>query len=190
MRNTDTIEGLMQKYRTGVLSRRTFMLRAAALGLSLPVAAALAGGPQGASAAPSAVGGARLRRAQEGGVELTVAHAEEPDTLEPHNLTAAAAGLVGYVVMPGLVWWDYDLGVSPMIAESWETSEDGLTWTFKLRPNLTFHNGKACTAPEVVRNFEHIIDPNGGRRYSMNFGVFSQAFEAVSASPRFRVWHF
>ncbi len=159
MKNTDTIEGLMQKYRTGVLSRRTFMLRAAALGFSLPMAAALAGGPQGASAAPSARAGLTPRRAQDGGVELTVAHAEEPDTLDPHNLTAAAAGLVGYVVMPGLVWWDYDLGVSPMIAESWETSEDGLTWTFKLRPNLTFHNGKACTAQEVVRNFEHIIDP-------------------------------
>jgi len=35
-----------------------------------------------------------------------------------------------------------------------------------------------------------LIDPAGGRRYSMNFGAFSQAFEAVSASPRFQVWHF
>ena len=74
MKNSDTIDGLMQKYRTGVLSRRTFMLRAAALGVSLPMAAALAGGPHGASAAPSAQGGLNLRRAQEGGVELTVAH--------------------------------------------------------------------------------------------------------------------
>ena len=35
-----------------------------------------------------------------------------------------------------------------------------------------------------------LIDPNGGRRYNMNFGAFSQAFEAVSSSPRFQVWHF
>jgi hypothetical protein len=35
-----------------------------------------------------------------------------------------------------------------------------------------------------------IIDPNGGRRYQLNFGAFTQAFEAVSTSPRFQLWHY
>jgi hypothetical protein len=35
-----------------------------------------------------------------------------------------------------------------------------------------------------------IIDPNGGRRYPLNFGTFSQDFEGVSAHPRFQLWHF
>lgn len=161
MSSKETIDGLLLKYRTGSLSRRSFIQRAAALGIGAPLAAMLAG-PAGALAAPGSGRAPGLLRAQDGGVDLTVAHVEEPDTLEPHNLTAAAAGLVGYVAMPGLVWWDFDLDVSPMIAESWETSEDGLTWTFNLRPNLVFHNGKPCTAQEVVRNFEHIIDPEGG----------------------------
>jgi peptide/nickel transport system substrate-binding protein len=162
MNRTDTLEGLTKRFQKGDYSRREFIQRAAALGLGAPLAAAIAGPARNAVAGPSSRNEASLIHAQDGGVELTVGVVEEPDTLEPHNLTAAAAGLISYVVMPGLVWWDYDLGVSPMIAESWETSEDGLTWTFTLRPNLTFHNGKACTAQEVVRNFEHIIDPEGG----------------------------
>lgn len=162
MNRTDTLEGLTKRFQKGDYSRREFIQRAAALGLGAPLAAAIAGPARNAAAGPSSRNEVSLIHAQDDGVELTVGVVEEPDTLEPHNLTAAAAGLISYVVMPGLVWWDYDLGVSPMIAESWETSEDGLTWTFTLRPNLTFHNGKACTAQEVVRNFEHIIDPEGG----------------------------
>ncbi len=153
---SNDISTLVQQFRAGSISRRAFIQKMAAVGVTAPLAAVIAGSGL-AAANPGSEPSIRARRAQDGGVELTVGLTEEPDTLDPHNLTAAAAGLVGYQVMPGLVWWDYDLGVSPMIAESWDTSEDGLTWTFKLRPNLTFHNGKACTAQEVVRNFEHII---------------------------------
>jgi hypothetical protein len=35
-----------------------------------------------------------------------------------------------------------------------------------------------------------LIDPNGGVRYEMNFGAFTQAFEAVANSPRAQVWHY
>jgi hypothetical protein len=35
-----------------------------------------------------------------------------------------------------------------------------------------------------------LLDPDGGRRYKMNFGTFSQAFEGVHVSPRFQIWHF
>ena len=173
MDRANRLEHLVRTYRQGETSRRTFIQRAAALGLGAPLAAALA---TGASAAPAAE--TRFRRmAAQDGVELTAGLIEEPDTLEPHNLTAAAAGLVGYVVMPGLVWWDYDLGISPMIAESWDTSDDGLTWTFQIRPNLVFHNGKPCTAQEIVRNFEHIIDPEGGSFLAPDY----EAVESVEA---------
>lgn len=148
---------LWQDVNKGHTSRRSFLQNAAALGLSAPVASALLGGS--ASAASFTGEKSPFRAMQNGGVELTIGMIEEPDTLEPHNLTAAAAGLVGYVVTPGLVWWDFELGVSPMLAESWEQSDDGLTWTFTLRPDLTFHNGKTLDAHEVVRNFERIIDP-------------------------------
>lgn len=116
--------------------------------------------------------------AEQGDYEINLAYAEEPPDLTPHNLTAAAAGDISFVVMPGLVWWDFDLGLSPRIAEKWESSEDGITWTFTLHDNLVFHNGKACTAEEVRRNFEHIQDPNSG---SMLTPVF-ETVESVEAT--------
>lgn len=151
------LQELWKSLENGSTSRRSFLTKAGALGMSVPVAAMLTGNPAMAGGVPAMQ--TAFKAMQDGGVELTVGLVEEPDTLDPHNLTAAAAGLVGYVIMPGLVWWDFELGVSPMLAESWEQSEDGLVWTFTLRPNLTFHNGKALTAQEVVRNFERIMNP-------------------------------
>lgn len=162
MNKNKAFEDLTTKLEHGGLSRRAFIRGASALGLSAPLAAALVGPAQNAGAAPAPGSARGVKWNQDGGVALAVGLDEEPDTLDPHNLTAAAAGTVGYVVMPGLVWWDYDLGISPMLAESWETSDDGLVWTFNIRPNVVFHNGKPCTAGEIVRNFEHIMDPEGG----------------------------
>ncbi len=49
-----------------------------------------------------------------------------------------------------LVGFDLDKGGSgPGVAERWELSEDGLTWTFHLRPGQKFHNGDTLTAEDV-----------------------------------------
>ncbi len=45
------------------------------------------------------------------------------------------------------------------LAESWSTTPDAQTWTFKLRPNVKFHNGKAMTANDVVYSIRRIQDP-------------------------------
>src|SRR5678816_4236505 len=44
--------------------------------------------------------------------------------------------------------------MGPSLAESWHESEDGLTYEFKLRPNLTFHNGDPITTEDVKFSFE------------------------------------
>lgn len=49
--------------------------------------------------------------------------------------------------------------VVPGLAESWETSEDGLTWTFHLRKGVQFHDGTPFNAEAVVYNFQRWMDP-------------------------------
>src|SRR6266516_3043038 len=54
---------------------------------------------------------------------------------------------------------DQNLNVRPLLAESWEVSRDGLTYTFKLRKGVRWHDGKPFTARDVVFTFYAVLDP-------------------------------
>ncbi len=58
-----------------------------------------------------------------------------------------------------------DLSMEPALAESWDISDDNLTWTFHLRPGVKFHNGRELVADDVVYSFNRIINEglNGWR---------------------------
>ncbi|MDK3071532.1 ABC transporter substrate-binding protein [Sedimentitalea sp. JM2-8] len=82
--------------------------------------------------------------------DLTVAVQLEPPHLDP---TSAAAGAIDDVVysniFEGLTRFMSDGTVVPGLAESWEISDDGLVYTFKLREGVTFHDGTAMDAEDV-----------------------------------------
>ena len=82
--------------------------------------------------------------------DITVAMQLEPPHLDP---TSAAAGAIDSVlysnVFEGLTRFMADGSVVPGLAESWEISEDGLTYTFKLRDGVTFHDGTVMDAEDV-----------------------------------------
>ena len=82
----------------------------------------------------------------------------DPPTLDPH-LTGdtTSAGIVAEV-FSGLVSLDTDLKLVPDIAESW-TIEDGTVYTFKLRANAKFHNGKPVTAQDFKWSMERAAAP-------------------------------
>ncbi|AYO31391.1 ABC transporter substrate-binding protein [Biomaibacter acetigenes] len=61
-----------------------------------------------------------------------------------------------------LVSRDYDFKYKPGLAESWETSEDGLTWTFHLRKDVKFHDGKPFKAEDVKWTIDTIKNPDTG----------------------------
>ena len=109
----------------------------------------------------------------ESGGTLTLATISEPLTL---NLAlandAGSSGVLGYL-FEGLTRtsWLTD-EVEPELAERWERSEDGLTWTFHLRRDVTWHDGEPFTAHDVDFTFNRIIyngDIDASSRSSFNF---------------------
>ncbi|MCT4608997.1 MAG: ABC transporter substrate-binding protein [Pelagimonas sp.] len=83
--------------------------------------------------------------------DLTIAIQLEPPHLDP---TSAAAGAIDSVlysnVFEGLTRFTETGAVVPGLAESWDISDDGLTYTFKLRSGVTFHDGTTMDADDVV----------------------------------------
>lgn len=92
-----------------------------------------------------------------GGTEiLTVAASAAVTTWDPITSFSTEALYLGNLYEP-LLWKNAegaDEEFSPAIAESWETSEDGLTWTFHIRSGVTFHDGEALDADAVVASIE------------------------------------
>ena len=89
--------------------------------------------------------------------DITVALQLEPPHLDP---TSAAAGAIDSVlysnVFEGLTRFASDGSIVPGLAESWEISDDGLTYTFKLREGVKFHDGTAMDAEDVKFSLDRI----------------------------------
>ncbi|BAS28071.1 ABC transporter substrate-binding protein [Limnochorda pilosa] len=66
---------------------------------------------------------------------------------------------VGLVLYEGLVRFDADLRFEPALATEWSVSDGGLTWTFRLRRGVRFHDGTAFDAEAVRFNLERSMDP-------------------------------
>lgn len=89
---------------------------------------------------------------------LVAAIAGEPDQLDPNKTSAYFSFEVLENVYDTLVEPDANLQMRPALAESWNVSTDQLTWTFHLRPGVTFHDGSPLTADDVVFTYRRIID--------------------------------
>lgn len=124
---------------SSILSRRTFMGGAAALG----GAAFLAGSVQPIRAETDAP-----RRG--GNLVVGLENASSGDTLDPARLVGRYIIVVGLQLYDGLVEIDETLKVRPALAESWESKPGAAEWIFKVRKGVTFHNGKELTAADVV----------------------------------------
>jgi peptide/nickel transport system substrate-binding protein len=96
------------------------------------------------------------------GGTLRAAFQNEWAGLDPHVVSSYSSYQVLNNVLEGLTTYDDDLNLQPRLAESWEQSEDGLTWTFHLREGVMFHNGREMTAEDVKWSFERLIDPATG----------------------------
>jgi oligopeptide transport system substrate-binding protein len=83
-----------------------------------------------------------------------------PPTLDPAFVTETHGRFVINQIFDGLVQYDAHLNVIPAIAEFWEASQDGRTWTFALRRGVTFHHGREVTAQDFVYSFTRLLQVN------------------------------
>src|SRR5437763_13268700 len=95
-------------------------------------------------------GGPLTAEAQKKGGILKVGNLGEPPSLDAHWTTASITETVTNHIYEGLYCLDSSNRPTPMLAESHTVSKDGLTYTFKLRQGIKFHNGKEMTSEDVV----------------------------------------
>lgn len=128
------------------------------LGAGVAAALGLAACGTGSSSASSAAGGASVS-----GGTLTMGIASTPDTLDPGATGLALTLLISMAMFDPLVWWLPDgKGGSefvPGLAESYTVSPDASVYTFKLRQDVTFHDGTKFDASAVKATYDHIVDP-------------------------------
>jgi len=124
---------------------------AGAAALALALAGCTSSAPDAASGTPAAGG------------TLTYASGDaEPTCLDPHVGGNYPQALVSSQFLESLVSLDADGTVIPWLAQSWTTSEDGLTWEFTLRDGVSFTDGTPLDAAAVQANVAHLQDPTTG----------------------------
>lgn len=106
--------------------------------------------------------------AARGGVIRTAISAE-PDNLDPWLSAAADTQAVMYNVFEGLIRFNEKGELLPGLAESYKISPDGLTYTFKLRKNVKFHNGSKLRAADVKYSLEKLSGLSGAKALSSKF---------------------
>jgi peptide/nickel transport system substrate-binding protein len=109
--------------------------------------------------------------------ELIVSLAAQPNSLIQFNAAERNANNVANQIFEGLTWVDDEGGIVPALAESWEVSEDGTEYTFKLREGVVFHNGAPFTAQDVVTSWEAGKDPNNAYAFEIERAASVEAID-------------
>lgn len=100
------------------------------------------------------------RQIQSEGKTLRYAITTEPTTLDPALVEDGPTIDLLFQVFEGLVRWEVGNKLVPNLAERWEISPDGRTYTFYLKRGVKFHNGREMKAEDVRYSIERSLDPN------------------------------
>jgi len=111
----------------------------------------------------------RLVRRQGGGGTLVWGRGGDSVSLDLAQATDGESIKAGIQVLENLVIFGKDsMNVEPQLAESWKVSDDGLTWTFKLRKGVKFHDGSPFQCQAVYDSFARVIDKTTPSMVSAN----------------------
>jgi len=156
------LRGLIARVKAGRMSRRAFVQRMMALGLAAPLASRmLAAG--GVAAAPTGFDYRPTKRG--GGGALKLLWWQGPTLLNPHFAVGTKDQEASRVFYEPLAGWDSDGNLVPFLAaeipdlENGGLARDGRSVTWRLKPDVQWHDGRPFTADDVVFTWEYAADP-------------------------------
>jgi peptide/nickel transport system substrate-binding protein len=135
---------------------------------------------QGLGAASLLLLGLAERAGAQGASSLTIAMGDEPNTFDiPFYSTSPLSHSAVGLVEEGLAYIDEHGALKPLLAEAWNVSGDGRTWTFRLKRGVQFHDGTPFNAEAVKFTFDRILadkDPITDKK-ALNAFVFTGVTE-------------
>ncbi len=150
------IPQLKKELAEGKITRRDFLRYSALLGVSAAAAYKFAGDITGVKMMPQA-------HAQNMSMGGTLRVSMRVPTIEkPHIFQWVYDSNITRQVCEYLTFTDHDNVTHPGLLQGWEVSEDLMTWTLRLRPDLKWHNGRDFVAEDVAWNINHVLDPATG----------------------------
>lgn len=105
---------------------------------------------------------------------------DEVRSLDPHKVSTIIDLRLAEDLFEGLTDVAADGTIVPGLAERWTVSDDGRTWTFRLRPNLRFSDGVALTSADVVYSLRRLLTPATAAPYATMFYAVSGARAAAA----------
>ena len=115
------------------------------------------------------------------GKQLAVQVGPDPETIDPALNSAVDGGNMLLHNFECLLTVDQDNQIQPGQAESYETSEDGLTWTFHLREGLKWSDGTALTANDFVYSWKRVCDPEVAAPYAETVLSMVKGFDEATS---------
>ena len=99
--------------------------------------------------------------------DIVIINGAEPESLDPAIVTGQPEMRIALALFEGLTRFDPRTGQAvPGLAESWERSTNGRTYTFHLRSNAVWSTGEPITADDVVYSWQRLLDPKTAALYA------------------------
>lgn len=171
------------------MKKRTVLLILTTAFLGLSITGCSGGSQTGTTAAPaaSAEGGAGAESAAststEGKDSLVIVASSDILSMDPFRYDEGPTNQFMLHIYEPLVMADINMKYQPHLAEKWEQSEDGLTWTFHLQKGIKFHDGTEMTSKDVLASYTVARNPDSPSAFSS----YTSTFETIEAPDDYTV---
>ena len=160
--NEQQLRGLIGRVKAGKMSRRAFVQKMVALGLTAPLASQMLAYNGVANAA---IPFDYKPKKRGGGGSLKVLWWQAPTLLNPHFAVGTKDQEASRIFYEPMAAWDRDGNLVPVLAselpdlEKDTLSQDGKTVTWKLKPGVKWHDGQPLTADDLIFTWQYVTDP-------------------------------